>query len=221
MPLVETVLGNSSEPEWKKKLEDASVDVLELSQWDAQKNRLRKETRNGTSLAISLERNAFLHNGDVLLWDAETRLAVVCRIDLCDVLVIDLHSLVDLPPAKIIERAVRLGHALGNQHWPAVVKDHHIYVPVTVDRKVVDSVMHTHHFEGISHSFIPGDAIVDRLEPAEARRLFGGSEIPLHGHAAAGEGHTHHHEHGHSHGPHEHTHAHEPGHRRENEDCHV
>lgn len=209
MPLVETVLGNSNDPEWKNKLENASIDVLELSQWDAQKNRLRKETHSGLSLAISLERGTFLHNGDIILWNGETRRAVVCKIDLCDVLVIDLHALESLPPSKIIERTVRLGHALGNQHWPAVVKDHFIFVPVTVDRKVVDSVMHTHHFEGVSHTFVPGEQIVDRLEPSEARRLFGGSEIPLHGHALDGEKHGHYHNHGHCHDDsHERQHAH-------------
>lgn len=218
MPLIEKVLGNTSDPAWESRLADASVDVLELSQWDAQKNRLRKETRSGLSLAISLDRNAFLHNGDILLWDEDAKRAVVCKIDLCDVLVVDLHVLEGQAPAQIIERAVRLGHALGNQHWPAVVKDHLIYVPVTVDRKVVNSVMNTHHFEGISHSFLRGEEILDTLEPAEARRLFGGSEIPLHSHAAPeDDGTRHHHDHEHKHG-HGHGHHH---HHHEREACHA
>ena len=44
---------------------DATIDTLELSQWDAQKNRLRKDTRNGQAIAVSLDRNAFLHDGNM------------------------------------------------------------------------------------------------------------------------------------------------------------
>ena len=63
-----------------------------------QKNRLRKDTRNGQAIAVSLDRNAFLHDGDVLLWDEKMKQAVICKIDLCDVLVIDLSGLQKLTP---------------------------------------------------------------------------------------------------------------------------
>ena len=85
MQLVENVLGNSNDPAWKARLADATIDTLELSQWDAQKNRLRKDTRNGQAIAVSLDRNAFLHDGDILLWDEKTKQAVICKIDLCEV----------------------------------------------------------------------------------------------------------------------------------------
>ena len=52
---------------------------------------------------------------------------------------------------------VELGHALGNQHWPALVKDTRVFVPLTVDRKVMASVMNTHRFEGIRYEFVPGE----------------------------------------------------------------
>nr|AYM48545.1 urease accessory protein UreE [uncultured Bilophila sp.] len=100
MQLVENVLGNSNDPVWKARLADAAIDTLELSQWDAQKNRLRKDTRNGQAIAVSLDRNAFLHDGDVLLWDEKMKQAVICKIDLCDVLVIDLSGLQKLPPSS-------------------------------------------------------------------------------------------------------------------------
>ena len=47
MPLIETVLGNANDPEWRARLAHAHVDTLDLSQWDAQKSRLRKTTRDG------------------------------------------------------------------------------------------------------------------------------------------------------------------------------
>ena len=175
MHLVETVLGNSNDPEWQARLAGASIDTLELSQWDAQKNRLRKNTRNGQTIAVSLDRDAFLHDGDVLLWNEQTKNAVLCKIDLCDVLLINLAGLQALPADQLIERCVQLGHALGNQHWPAVVKGTKVYVPLTVDRKVMDSVMRTHHIENVTWSFQPGSEIIPYLAPHEIRRLFGGT----------------------------------------------
>lgn len=88
-----------------------------------------KDTRNGQAIAVSLDRNAFLHDGDILLWDEKTKQAVICKIDLCEVLIIDLSGLQKLPADQLIERCVQLGHALGNQHWPAIVQNGFVYVP--------------------------------------------------------------------------------------------
>ena len=57
-----------------------------------------------------------------------------------------------------------------------------MYVPLTVDRKVMASVMNTHRFEGIRYEFVPGGEIVPYLAPHESRRLFGGAEGPVHTH---------------------------------------
>lgn len=187
MQIIESILGNRNDPVWQARLQDTALDELELSQWDAQKNRLRKETRNGQTVAISLDRDRFLHDGDILFWDADKKEALVCRIALCEVLVIDLFGLKSLPQEQQIERCVQLGHALGNQHWPAVVHDGYVYVPMAVNRKVMNSVMNTHHFDGITYSFAPGETIAPLLSPAEARKLFGGTEHPSDG----GHGHEH------------------------------
>jgi urease accessory protein len=80
---------------------------------------------------------------------------------------------------------------LGNQHWPALVKGGIVFVPVTVDRKVMASVMDTHRFEGVRYEFVPGREIVPYLAPHESRRLFGGAEGRVHSHSHAHDGHTH------------------------------
>jgi urease accessory protein len=126
---------------------------------------------------------------------------------------------------------VELGHALGNQHWPALVKGNRVFVPLTVDRKVMSSVMNTHRFEGIAYEFVPGGEVVPYLAPHESRRLFGGAEGPVHTHTheqyiavdpetgqafarppvrAQSQGHTHTHTHGDGH-----THTHGDGHAHE------
>lgn len=182
MILIEAVLGNASDPEWRERLATATVDAFELDHWEAQKNRLRKKTSSGQELAVSLDRGSFMRDGDVLLWDEQARRAVVARLSLRDVMVIDLAALAELPTDIAMRTSIELGHALGNQHWPALVKGSRIYVPLTVDHKVMNSVMKTHGFEGISYEFMPGSQIVPYLAPHESRRLFGGAEGPVHSH---------------------------------------
>ena len=87
-----------------------------------------------------------------------------------------------LAPEMAMRTCVELGHAMGNQHWPALVKGTVVYVPLTVDRKVMASVMNTHRFEGIRYEFVPGREVIPYLAPHESRRLFGGAEGPVHSH---------------------------------------
>jgi urease accessory protein len=234
MILVEAVLGNAAEPQWAQRLAGAAVDAFVLDHWEAQKNRLRKKTAGGTELAVSLDRGTFMRDGDVLVWDAPAARAVVAKITLRDVMVIHLDALGALAPDIAMRTCVELGHALGNQHWPALVKGNRVFVPLTVDRKVMSSVMNTHRFEGIAYEFVPGGEVVPYLAPHESRRLFGGAEGPVHTHTheqyiavdtetgkafarppvrAQSHGHTHTHADGqtHTHGD-GHTHAHDDGH---------
>ncbi len=68
---------------------------------------------------------------------------------------------------------VELGHALGSQHWPAVVKGRRVYVPLTVARATMASVMSSHGFRAVTYWFVPGEEVVPYLAPQETRRLFG------------------------------------------------
>ncbi|HSN71754.1 MAG TPA: hypothetical protein VLT59_09590 [Steroidobacteraceae bacterium] len=182
MVLVESILGNVAERPWAERLADATVDTFALDHWEAQKNRLRKKTAGGLEIAVSLDRGTFMQDGDVLLWDDAKRAAVVARLSLRDVMVIHLDALRASALEVAMRTCIELGHALGNQHWPALVKDGVVYVPLTVDRKVMASVMNTHRFEGIHYEFVPGARVVPYLAPHESRRLFGGAEGPVHVH---------------------------------------
>ena len=55
MKVIETLLGNWSDPGWKARLEKARIDVLTLDQWQAQKNRFRLKTDGGIDLAGLME----------------------------------------------------------------------------------------------------------------------------------------------------------------------
>ena len=66
MIIIESVLGNVKDAAWLDRVATAALDSLPLNQWDAQKNRFRKMTEQGAEMAVSLERNTFLRDGDIL-----------------------------------------------------------------------------------------------------------------------------------------------------------
>ena len=177
MILIEHILGNAKKDAvWKQKLEGANIDVLVLDQREAQKSRCRRTSAGGLDLGISLERNVVLSDGDVLRWDPATRTAVVVQLNLRDVMVIDLKELKKQPLDVLIKTSFELGHALGNQHWKAVTKNNEVYIPLTVETKMMDSVMRTHGFQHLPYAFISGADVLPNLTTSEARLLFGGAE---------------------------------------------
>ncbi|MBD5308970.1 MAG: urease accessory protein UreE [Bacteroides sp.] len=196
MKIYNTIIGNmNTSEEWKEKLSSADIDFVFLDQWTAQKSRFLGKGVSGAEYPIALARHSQIVDGDIIDYDPENNKAIVLRIELSPVLVINMSSLEEKDPASIIRIAVELGHAIGNQHWPAVVKGTKVYVPLTVDKKVMLSVMETHHIEGITFDFEKGLDVIPYLAPHEIRRLFGGA-----GH----ESHTH----THSHGEEDHHHSH-------------
>ena len=177
MILIEHILGNAKkDPNWKQKLEGANIDLLVLDQREAQKSRCRRTSLGGRDLGISLERNVVLADGDVLLWDEANNTAVVVQLNLRDVMVIDLKELKQQPLDVLIKTSFELGHALGNQHWKAVTKNNEVYIPLTVETKMMDSVMRTHGFQHLPYAFVGGAEILPLLTTSEARLLFGGAE---------------------------------------------
>ena len=98
----------------------------------------------------------------------------------------------DTKTEEMIRCCVELGHAIGNQHWPAIVKGTKVYVPLTVDKKVMKSVIDTHHFENITYEFQAGQEIIPFLAPHEIRQLFGGASQELPHIHEPGHNHAHH-----------------------------
>jgi urease accessory protein len=188
MVVYSEIVGNAADSdEWKKKLAACDVETILLDQWTAQKSRFLGKGDKGGEYAVALKRHTQIRDGDIILYAPEKKRAVVLRLELSPVLVIDLSDLEIMDPQTMIRRSVELGHALGNQHWPAVVNGSKVYVPLTVDKKVMLSVMETHHIEGIHYGFQKGVEVLPYLAPHEVRRLFGGAGQESHFHA----GHDH------------------------------
>lgn len=195
MKVYTEILGNiHTSEEWKKRIEDVETDEIFLDQWTAQKSRFLAKGVSGTEYPVALARHTQIVDGDVIAYDADGKKAAVLRLELNPVLVIDLAGIANLDTDTIIRTSLELGHAIGNQHWPAVVKGTKVYVPLTVDRKVMLSVMETHNIPGITYEFEKGLDVIPYMAPHEIRRLFGG---------ASHESHAHTHEH-----THDHTHTH-------------
>lgn len=215
MKIYSEVLGNlNNSEEWKEKLANADVDYVYLDQWTAQKSRFLGKGLSGKEYPIALARHSQIADGDILEYDPDSNSAIVLKIELSPVLVVDLSGLKESQPEDIIRISLELGHAIGNQHWPAVVKGTKVYVPLTVDKKVMMSVMETHHIEGITYDFQKGMEVIPYLAPHEIRRLFGGA-----GHESLSHDHTHSHDHGHivhyhehEHDGHAHSHEHDHSH---------
>src|SRR4029077_15000765 len=105
------------------------------------KSRLRLVTNTGREIGLILPRGAELADGDVFAVEEDDS-RVLIRIALQEVMV--------LTPSETLQAserwawAVRLGHVLGNQHWPIAVVGEQIFTPVTVDRAVMETVLTTH-----------------------------------------------------------------------------
>lgn len=220
MKIYTEILGNiNRSEEWANKLANLEVDYIFLDQWTAQKSRFLGKGVSGEEYPVALKRHTQIVDGDILEYNPENGKGVVLRIELSPVLVINMSGISEQMPEDIIRISVELGHAIGNQHWPAVVKGTTVYVPLTVDRKVMMSVMETHHIEGISYEFQKGLDVIPFLAPHEIRRLFGGAGHESHSHDhghivyAPGyqeeHGHEHHHDHVHLY-DHVHPHQHNP-----------
>jgi len=185
--------------------------VLSLEQWEAQKSRCRKQSEQGFDIGIALDRRMRLTDGDILLCDDDKKYLLTVHITLREVLVIQLASLATAEFEGAIKRVFELGHALGNQHWKSVIKGTQVYVPLSVEKKMMNSVLKTHGYAQSEYHFVAGETVLPHLTPSESRLLFGGAEDPhvhvsvlsgdpLHGHAHDRSHHAHHgnaHEHKH------------------------
>ncbi|SFN05249.1 urease accessory protein [Izhakiella capsodis] len=180
MRIVERVLGNvKKDSSWKQQMQSLTPDRLILSQWEAQKSRCRKYTEGGLELGIMLDRNLQLEDGDVLLWDAEQQLMVIAELKLPEVMVLYLGLLQgDVP--RLMTACFALGHALGNQHWKALFKDNRVLIPLTVPRRMVESVIKSHGFDKLPCACVKGETLIEELTQSQARLLFAGAEDASH-----------------------------------------
>jgi urease accessory protein len=131
--LVRRILGHVDEPPFAGR----PVDGLPLDSTDATKRRLRARTRGDVDVALDLERGAYLFAGAVLDDDGRRLIAVERAPE--EALIVRFSPALD--HGSLVERAARIGHALGNQHVPVELQDGELRAPVTTSRDVMlDSI---------------------------------------------------------------------------------
>lgn len=203
MILIENIIGNiKSEPHWAQKAEGFQHDVLVLEQWEAQKSRCRKQSEQGADIGLALDRHVRLSDGDVLMFDEQKQYLLTVTIHLRDVMVINLEKFATASFEDVVKHVFELGHALGNQHWKSVTKGSKVYVPLTVEVKMMNSVMKTHGYDAEEYQFVAGSTVLPLLTPSESRLLFGGAEdshVHVHVHHDHDHAHSHHDHHGKDH----------------------
>lgn len=171
MLLVEQILGNTHEDanlaaQANEAAKQGGLESVRLSFADAQRGRMKVTTDAGTDVGVSIGREGGLHDGDVLFADGQK--VIVVSVQSPEVMAIRPPS--GLGPQEMFEAGVRLGHVLGNQHWPITWRDGNCIVAVTVDRLVMETVLRHHGVEGLEHEFVgiePEELAAAHQEPHE------------------------------------------------------
>jgi urease accessory protein len=135
MLLVREIIGRRDEPRFAGR----RVERL-LVAWDeASKRRVRRATDAGTDVAVDLPRGAFLADGAVLADDGRRVIVAERRLEPALVLLFEPEA----PPERLVEQALRVGHALGNQHVPVEVDGGVVRVPLTTSEEVARATVDT------------------------------------------------------------------------------
>ena len=157
--------------------------VLEAA--ERKKSRLRVTTDAGTDLGVLVD-TPELRAGDVLFVEEDG--AAVVEFESRTAYVIELPA----PSVETVAAAVELGHRVGNQHWDIAVDGGTVYVPLEVDRHILEDVI---------GEYVPEDARTRYEEVDASRFLEDGSGVDEHGHShdsdepGHGRGHGHSHDH--------------------------
>ncbi|MHB1800073.1 MAG: urease accessory protein UreE [Actinomycetes bacterium] len=163
MLVVDRFLGNTTEDKHLAQLVEAmsnsgAVERVLVSPTDAQRRRIRATTESGTDVGIVIDGGRALNDGDVLCHDQDESRVVVVNVAASEAMAIRLTS----PPVDVASfvMGVRIGHMLGNQHWPIKVDGTVVFTPVNIDRLVMETVLRTHGVDGLEWEFLdvePGE----------------------------------------------------------------
>lgn len=121
------VCGNIFHDEKLESIDKSSLEHLKISRGELEKNRLRRETDQGTDVGIILEPGMRLYNGDVLEDD-------------------DKMILVEQMPEKVLtvsfseaqnpELQIVIGHIIGNRHRPIAIHNGIVSFPIQSDSEL-------------------------------------------------------------------------------------
>ncbi len=153
---INEILGNiNTDEKWKElynvMYRENHVQTIMFTRKESERCRLYKKLPEfDEEIGISLKRGTVLHGGDVIYYKKGEKM-FVAKIEAEEMMV--LHFVEKFHEDKMLELAVKLGHAIGNQHWQMKVVGRKIYVPIMIDKKVMESVIKTHNIPGVKYYF--------------------------------------------------------------------
>ncbi|MBO1223837.1 MAG: hypothetical protein JYX80_05375 [Candidatus Scalindua sediminis] len=156
MLIINEILGNiNTDGKWEKLYNimnrDNHVHTIMITRLESERCRLFKRLPElNEEMGINLKRGMVLCDGDVLYYKRGEKM-FVAKIEAEEMMV--LHFVEKFHEDKMLELAVKLGHAIGNQHWQMKVVGGKIYVPIMIDKKVMESVIKTHNIPGVKYYF--------------------------------------------------------------------
>ncbi len=205
MRRIDGVVGNrGDDPDLGERIEAhdraGTLERVVIGSEERKKSRLRVETDAGTDLGIVVGDDE-LRSGDVLFEDDDR--AAIVTFETREAFVVELPA----PSAATTSEAVEFGHRVGNQHWDIAIEGGAVYIPVEVEKRILEDVLGPYVPEGASTRYEDVDAELFVDDGGAS----GHGDGPDHSHGEGSDrGHTHGDGHSHTHddgSEHEHTHG--------------
>lgn len=116
-----------------------------LQESDRSKGRILAQSTDGVAIGIVKDRELKLQEGDVFQ-TTENNLVLI-HLETETLMVLTLDEAIDFFSAM---KLVRLGHVLGNQHYPIKIEGNKIYVRSICDRLLLTRTIEELSFSGIT-----------------------------------------------------------------------
>ena len=156
MLVINEIAGNINDESWISRYNEMNrlshVTTIMFTRLESERALLLKKLpESDEEIGINLKRGIVLHDGDILYYKTD-EMMLVAGIEPEEMMVFEMVG--ELYEDTMFESVVRLGHAIGNQHWQIKVVEGKVYVPLTIDKNVMESVMQTHNIPGIKYRFM-------------------------------------------------------------------
>ena len=145
--VADTYLGNLNDNlDLSKAVAGKSCLEVELNIADCHKGRIYSHTKNGVEIGIIKERNRALRSGDLFKTDNDKIVKIVLQDR--EVLVLDISQ---IEPVCAVEM-IRLGHMLGNHHYPIEIRDRQILVKLNGNKSIIKKAIANLNIPGLQIS---------------------------------------------------------------------
>lgn len=143
--IAQIYLGNIyQQPDLVQLLDRDTYLEVHLSQSDRTKGRIHAHTATGINIGIIKSRDRSIQSGDV--FQTESAQLVLVHLPDEELLVLDLnHVEKNIAPGEL----VRLGHLLGNHHYPIAIHNNCIYVQIVTSPKAIEQLLQEINLPGL------------------------------------------------------------------------